>query len=225
MFRSAWRRVNFIRPWSVRNGCRQEHAGYVSSQACLRTFGQSLSVMRNIAAAGPSRGGPCWSPACPSATRRVEPDGRGSVASVGSFTTRRPMTGAAQLDPRGIDDALDRAGVPRLYRHRFPLHALSWRRAGPGPTLPSHLPPLHATLHSWILNRALRLDIGPPPQPDASPADECACGRAVVAAVHDLDLASRFCKPDYRPGSRGVCRMGGRETSHAAWRAPVCSRV
>jgi iron complex transport system ATP-binding protein len=91
-------------------------------------------------------------------------------------------------DRQAIDDAMDRAGATP-YRHR-PVHTLSG-----GEQARLHLARTLATPSRTLLldEPGAALDIAHRLALMRVLQDQCAAGRAVVAAVHDLDLASRFC--------------------------------
>tara|TARA_R110002051_G_scaffold2465_2_gene12852 strand:+ start:1140 stop:1889 length:750 start_codon:yes stop_codon:yes gene_type:complete len=111
------------------------------------------------------------------------------LVALGRFVTSpSPYDRCGPADQAAIDDALERAGATP-YRHR-PVHTLSG-----GEQARLHLARTLATPSRALLldEPGAALDIAHRLSLMQVLQDECAAGRAVVAAVHDLDLASRFC--------------------------------
>ncbi|MFT5775625.1 ABC transporter ATP-binding protein [Hyphomonas sp.] len=111
------------------------------------------------------------------------------LVALGRFVTSpSPYDRCGRADRSAIDDALERAGATP-YRHR-PVHTLSG-----GEQARLHLARTLATSSRALLldEPGAALDIAHRLSLMKVLQDECAAGRAVVAAVHDLDLASRFC--------------------------------
>lgn len=111
------------------------------------------------------------------------------LVALGRFVTSpSPYDRCGPADRAAIDDALERAGASP-YRHR-PVHALSG-----GEQARLHLARTLATPSRALLldEPGAALDIAHRLSLMQVLQDECAAGRAVVAALHDLDLASRFC--------------------------------
>tara|TARA_R110002111_G_scaffold103675_2_gene160624 strand:+ start:50 stop:799 length:750 start_codon:yes stop_codon:yes gene_type:complete len=111
------------------------------------------------------------------------------LVALGRFVTSpSPYEYCGPADREAIDEAMERAGATP-YRHR-PVHALSGGEqarlhlartlAAPSRTLLLDEPGAALDIaHRLALMRVLQ--------------EQCEAGRVVVAAVHDLDLASRFC--------------------------------
>lgn len=111
------------------------------------------------------------------------------LVALGRFVSSpAPYEHCGPADQEAIDDAIERAGATS-YRHRA-VHTLSGGEqarlhlartlAAPSRTLLLDEPGAALDIaHRLALMRVLQ--------------EQCDAGRAVVAAVHDLDLASRFC--------------------------------
>ena len=111
------------------------------------------------------------------------------LVALGRFVTSpAPYDHCGPADQEAIDDAMERAGAAP-YRHRA-LHALSG-----GEQARLHLARTLATPSRTLLldEPGAALDIAHRLALMRVLQEQCDAGRAVVAAVHDLDLASRFC--------------------------------
>ncbi len=111
------------------------------------------------------------------------------LVALGRFVTSpSPYDRCGPADRATIDDALGRAGATP-YRDR-PVHTLSG-----GEQARLHLARTLATPSRTLLldEPGAALDIAHRLSLMQVLQAECTAGRAVVAAVHDLDLASRFC--------------------------------